>query len=55
MKTRQCFDSKCHDLAVYFTEDAPVGRWRSEDVNELALLIQQTIEDFLADGPEETA
>lgn len=49
MRMKQEFDTKCYELAVYFTEDAPVGRWTKEDVNELAAQIQSTIEDFLMD------
>lgn len=44
---KRAFDTKCHDLATYFTEDAPAGRWTPEDVNDLAQLIQEAIEDFL--------
>lgn len=46
MRTKGSFDTKCYELAEYFMSE-PASRWRKEDVNELAELIQSTIEDFL--------
>jgi hypothetical protein len=40
------FDSKCHDLAQYFCDDAAVVD--PQAVNELAAWIQQTVEDYLS-------
>jgi hypothetical protein len=42
------FDEKCYELAEHFMEE-PAGKWRPEDKNELAALIQETIEDFMGD------
>lgn len=42
------YDSKCHDLASAFLEDEP-ALFTDRRCNELAALIQQTIEDFIAD------
>jgi hypothetical protein len=44
------FDTKCYELAEYFVSDREVCR--GETINELAQLIQDTIEDFLC-GDEE--
>jgi hypothetical protein len=38
------FDGRCLELAEYFM---PEDKWTAEDKNELAALIQSTIEDFL--------
>lgn len=43
------FDSKCYDLASEFLEGEP-GLFTDARCNELAALIQQTIEDFIADA-----
>lgn len=46
------FDPKCYELADYFAATDEICR--PETVNELAQLIQDTIEDFLtADAREE--
>jgi hypothetical protein len=39
------FDGRCLELAEYFMADD--ATWTAEDKNELAELIQSTIEDFL--------
>jgi hypothetical protein len=41
-------DTKCYDLAEYFV--ASHVECRKETVNELAELIQETIEDFLTES-----
>lgn len=46
MRSKATFDEKCGELADYFMEE-PEGKWTKEDRNELAGLIQATIEDFL--------
>jgi hypothetical protein len=46
MRTKKSFDAKCYELAEYFMREPP-SKWRDEDRNELAELIQSTIEDFL--------
>lgn len=43
------FDSKCYDLASAFLEDE-LRLFTDAKCNELAVLIQQTIEDFIGDG-----
>ena len=43
MRTKQAFDEKCYELAEYFMRE-PAGKWTKEDINELAELIQRTIE-----------
>lgn len=43
------FDSKCYDLASAFLEDEP-SLFTDAKCNELAALIQQTIEDFIGDA-----
>lgn len=45
------FDTKCFDLAEEFLSDTDTFHIHSEArCNELAALIQQTIEDFIADA-----
>jgi hypothetical protein len=51
MRTKKSFDEKCYELAEYFMRE-PTGKWTKEDVNELAELIQRTIEDFMHDKEE---
>jgi hypothetical protein len=46
MRCKHAFDEKCFELAEYFMSE-PDGRWNGQDMNELAQLIQETIEDFL--------
>jgi hypothetical protein len=45
------FDPKCYELAEYFVSDTEICR--GETVNELAQLIQDTIEDFLTADEDE--
>lgn len=47
------FDSKCYDLAEAFLSDEP-NLFTEGKCNELAALLQQTIEDFIADRREHT-
>ncbi len=46
MRPKHSFDAKCYELAEYFMSE-PAGLWEPQEVNELAELIQRTIEDFL--------
>lgn len=48
------FDSKCYDLAEAFLEDQP-GMNYERLYNELAIRIQQTVEDFIAEDTEARA
>lgn len=41
------YDSKCADLAEAFLEDEP-HLWNDRRVEELAILIQKTIEGYIA-------
>lgn len=41
------YDSRCHDLAAIFLDDEPQLR-TPENIEDLAGLIQQTIEDYIA-------
>lgn len=51
MKPQLTFDSRCFDLAEVFLSDPDTFHIHSEArCNELAALIQQTIEDFIADA-----
>ncbi len=44
--TTKTYDSKCYDLAAIFLGDEP--RLHTENrINELAILIQNCIEDFI--------
>jgi hypothetical protein len=53
MRIKYFFDAKCYELAEYFMRE-PAGKWASEDVNELAELIQRTIEDFMHEDEDES-
>lgn len=46
--TVKTYDSKCADLAAVFLGDEP-HLLTDRRIHELALAIQQTIEDFIAD------
>jgi hypothetical protein len=41
------YDSKCYDLAIHFLDDA--GMFWDKDAQELAQLIQNTIEAWIED------
>ena len=45
---RKTYDEKCWDLANAFLDDEPHLQ-TADNFNELASLIQSTIEDFIAD------
>lgn len=51
-RPKHSFDTKCYELAEYFMEE-PAGKWTKEDINELAELIQGTIEDFMHEDEDE--
>lgn len=42
------YDSRCYDLAKVFLDNEPEA-WTDGHAQALAALIQQTIEDFIAD------
>lgn len=46
------YDTKCFELAEYFVSDRELCR--DETINELAQLLQDTIEDFLTADYEES-
>lgn len=46
------YDPKCYELAQYFVSDRELCR--DETINELAQLLQDTIEDFLTADYEES-
>lgn len=45
--TVKSYDSKCADLADHFLQDMP-HLWNDRRIHELALEIQQAIEDYIA-------
>lgn len=45
--TVKTYDSKCADLADHFLSDTP-HLWNDRRVEELALLIQRTVEDYIS-------
>lgn len=49
MSTSKTYDTKCFDLAALFLGDVP-HLHTTDRIGELAALIQQTIEDFIADS-----
>jgi hypothetical protein len=54
MRDKHSFDDKCGELADYFMQE-PAGKWTKEDRNELAELIQRTIEDFMHEEEDEVS
>jgi hypothetical protein len=46
--TVKTYDTACADLAETFLQDVP-NLWTKDRVHRLALEIQQTVEDFVAD------
>jgi hypothetical protein len=47
VKRKPTYDSRCHDLAAVFLGDEPTLHTPT-NIEELASLIQQTIEDYIA-------
>jgi hypothetical protein len=45
------FDKKCYELAELFLSDT--GKANSDNTTELAILIQETIEDFISELEED--
>lgn len=52
-KRSRDYDSRCRDLAEVFLAEAPQHLRTERNAEELAVLIQRTIEDYVAfdDGP----
>lgn len=46
------FDRKCYELANHFL---PVDKWSSDDITELAELIQRTIDNFMLAREDEVS
>jgi len=52
MRAKKNYDSRCLDLAkVFLADEFPSDRW-DDDCDELAALIQQTVEDWIQFGRE---
>jgi hypothetical protein len=45
------YDSRCRDLAEVFLEDDLIAHNHGERIEELAVLIQRTVEDWLNANP----
>ncbi len=50
LSRKRTYDSRCYDLAAIFLGDEPELHTPA-NIEELADLIQQTIEDYIAGGP----
>ena len=49
MKRKYTYDLHCFDLARFFSvDDEPASGYVSENMDELAHLIQQTVEDYIS-------
>lgn len=48
---RKTADSRCFDLADYFLADSPEA-WRGMHRQELALAIQEAVEDYFASNED---